>query len=121
MEFEIKEDNVCYRFYSGDQLLITLWKYDVPNDFNPDRTTRLVEKMEEMFEFMKDNCGTTPDYYCKKWIDSGLIHNIINYVDHGDKEEMMSVWIQKKYDDPLGLSEVKIPKSQAIEAGIIKE
>ena len=75
-----------------------------------DRTCRMIEKMEEMFEYINDNLlyrtnrMSFGEFNCK-W-PRLRVKIITDYIKHGNKEEMVLV---------------RIPKSEAIGLKIIKE
>lgn len=63
--------------------------------FNPDRTCRMIEKAPEMEEFIKDMMKSTENESIfnrllkilkDKWTRKKL-YAILNYIEHGDKEE----------------------------------
>ena len=106
--------------------------------FNADRTARMIEKMEELLEFARDSTdvyhgGIAIWREKKKWLfpqDNGIsrLNKILNYIESGDKEEMVEVAVCGKRTSFIEVKgrvvDVhfhKIPKSEAIRLKIIKE
>jgi len=113
------------------------YEVKVPDD-KFDRTCRMIEKMEELLEFARDSTdvyhgGIAIWREKKKWLfpqDNGIsrLNKILNYIESGDKEEMVEVAVCGKRTSfievkgrAVDVHFHKIPKSEAIRLKIIKE
>ena len=119
MEFEIKKNIVEYDFFvAGSEFgkkhaeVIKVIHSHVHPDFNPERTARMIEKMEEMFEFCLDYTSeriSLPDFI-RKWNKDGRMKSTTNYIEHGDKEETIECYVL--FDNALLGRKTKIPKTE---------
>ena len=111
---------------------ISVDKEDIPDDFDPARTARMIERIERLEEFaknivwLKQTDNLSQIYDKRKSLISGIKEDL-DYIENGDKEEMVEVSIlptvhnSKVLPFQSGVNFTKIPKSEAIRLKIIKE
>ena len=139
MELVCKKDSSGYLCYkAGDEdygrYVIKVYTNTVPSDFDPDRTARMIEKMNDNFKLIKLLLSVDMNSIFSLNYMGDFNHEQIklarknlDYIENGDKEEMVEVSIlptvhnSKVLPFQSGVNFTKIPKSEAIRLKIIKE
>lgn len=124
MELKIHEiSDGSFDIRDGSWTLIHVHLQPAHPTFDPERTCRMIQSMEWMKDLLEKfisydpvvECATRTSTHAKK---------VLDYIEHGDKEEMVKVAIMgdvSNYCGQIPLSIKEIPKSKAIKAGIIDE
>ena len=117
-----------YFFHLGEDKkqrhVIMVHGSDIPDDFDPERTCRMIQSMEEMLVLTRDlKIEIDKKWGSLKVTDTskfyGELCNLINFIEHGDKEE--TIFVGYFSDDIRDTRIKRIPKSEAIRLKLIKE
>lgn len=98
MEFVRKETSDSIRLYKKNdeneqRFLISIYTGDVPDDFDPERTCRMIEKMAKMEKFLKKFDSYVSGSNCKCTFEKNSFYHkevlsILDFIEHGDKEKV---------------------------------